>query len=68
MTMYNLIEHSSAYSMTPEILWQYYRHEPAIEDDGNIIYFPSDNSNSNSFKFKQEITGKRGNSGTKHLK
>ena len=47
-------------------LWQYYRDEPAIDGNGNID-FPADNNNSNSFKFKQQITGKTGNGGTKNV-
>ena len=32
-----------------------------------IIDFPADNNNSNSFEFKQQITGKTGNGGTKNV-
>ena len=48
MPMYNLIEYSNAYSKS---LWQYYRDEPAINDNCDIIDFSADNNNSNSFKF-----------------
>ena len=58
MPMYNLIEYSSAYSKTSGSFWQYYRDEPAIDDNGNIIDFPAGNNNSNSFKFKHQITDK----------
>ena len=33
----------------------------------HIIDFPQNNSNSNSFKFKQETTGQTGNGGTKDV-
>ena len=56
MHMYNLIEYGDAYSKKSGSWWQYYRDELAIGDNGNIIDFPADNSN--SFRFKQEITGK----------
>ena len=47
---------------------QYYRDEPAIENNNNINDFPTNNNNSkNSFKFKQQITGKTGNVGTKDV-
>ena len=66
MPMYNLMEYSSAYSKTSGSLWQYYRDEPAINDNGDVIDFPADNNN-NSSKFKQQITGKTGNGGTKNV-
>ena len=37
--MYNLIECSNNYSKTSGRLWQYYRGEPAINDDGNVADF-----------------------------
>ena len=54
--MYNLIEHTDAYSKTSRGLWQYYRREPALDNKNNIINFPADKNNSTSFKFKQQIT------------
>ena len=60
----NLIEYSDAYSKTSGDLWQYYRDEPVLDNNGNII----DNSNNNaSFTFQQQITGQTGNSGTKGI-
>ena len=44
--MYNLIEYSVTYSKTSERLWQYYRNETVLNDNGNIICFPYDNNNS----------------------
>ena len=67
MPMYNLIEYSDAYSKTLASLWQYYRDEPVLDNNGNIIYFPDDNNNSASFKFKQKITGQTGNDGRKDV-
>ena len=52
MPMYNLIKYSDAYSKKSGSLWQQYRHEPALDNNGNIIDFPDDNNNSASFKFK----------------
>ena len=45
--MYNLKEYSNAYSNTSGNLWQYYRDEPAIDANGNIIDFPANDNNSN---------------------
>ena len=67
MPMYNLIEYSNGYSKTSGSLWQYYRDEPALGGNDNIIDFPADNNNSYSFKFKQQIRGQIGNRGTKDV-
>ena len=48
--MYNLIEYNDAYLKTSGSSWQYYRNEPALNDNGHIIGFPDDN-NSSLFKF-----------------
>ena len=50
MPMYNLIEYSNDYAKTSGSLWQYYRDEP----NDNL-------ANSESFKFKVNITGKTSN-------
>ena len=65
--MYNLIEYSDTYLKTSASLWQYYKDEPALDNDGNIIDFPDDNNNSALFKFEQKITRQTGNSGTKDV-
>ena len=46
---------------------QYYRDEPALDANGDIIDFPANNNNSALFRFKQQITGQTGNSGTKDV-
>ena len=38
--------------MTSGSLWQYYKDEPALHNNNNIIDSPA-NNNSISFKFKQ---------------
>ena len=50
MPMYNLIEYSDNYAKTSGSLWQYYKDEP----NDNL-------ANSESFKFKVQITGKTPN-------
>ena len=55
MPMHNLIEYSNNYSKVTESLWQYYRDEPALTDDGTISNFHAAH-NSSSYKFKQKIT------------
>ena len=66
MPMYNLPEYINAYSKTSGGLWQYYRGGPALDNNGNIIDFLTDN-NGASFKFKQKITGKTGIDSTKDV-
>ena len=60
MPMYDLIEYSDAYLKTSGSLWQYYRDEPALDNNGNVIDFLEDNNNSASLKSKQKITGQTG--------
>ena len=66
MAMYNLIEYSDAYSKTSGSLWQYYRDEPALKNNGDIIDF-SENNNIRSFKFKQQNNRANRNAGTKDV-
>ena len=65
--MYNLIEYSDVYSKASGNLWQYYRDEPTLGNNGNIIDFLAKNNNNISFKFKYQITGQTGNSSTKNV-
>ena len=39
MSLYNLIKYSNNYSKTSRSLWQYYKDEPALNDDGTLCYF-----------------------------
>ena len=56
MPMYNLIDYSNNYSKTSGTLWEYYRDEPFLNDNGTIADFPADNNNNSvSFKFKTKI-------------
>ena len=63
--MYNLIEYGNSYSKTSGNLWQYYRDESALNDNGGIIDISDANNNSALFKFKQKLTGYTKNNGTK---
>ena len=67
MPMYNLIEYTNSYLKTSGRLWQYYRDEPALDNNVNIIDFPDDRNNSDSFKYKQKGNGQTGNGGTKDI-
>ena len=67
MPIYNLIKYSGAYSKTSGSLWQYYRDEPAPDNNNRIIDFSANNNSNISFKFKQQITGQTGNGGTKDV-
>ena len=53
MRMYSLIEYSDNYLKTSGSLWEYYRDEPFINDNGVIIDV-SDDPDSASFKYKQK--------------
>ena len=37
MPVYNFIEYSDVYLKTSEGLWQYYKDEPALDNNDNII-------------------------------
>ena len=39
MPVYNLIDYSDNYSKTSGSLWQYYREEPALDNNDNIVNF-----------------------------
>ena len=65
--MYNLIDYSDTYLKTSGSLWPYYIGEPVVNNKGNIIDFNADDNNSNSFKFKYQITGQTGNGRTKDV-
>ena len=67
MHIRNLIEYSDPYSKKSAILWQYYRDEPALDNNNNIIEFPADNNSSTSFKFKQQIALQQEKDGTKDV-
>ena len=62
--MYNLTEYSNVYSKTSGSLLQYYRDEPALDNDKNIIDFSRGSNNIMLFKLKQQITGQTSKSGT----
>ena len=59
MAVYDLIESSDAYSKASGSLRQYYRDEPATNNNGDIIDFPENNNKRNSLKFKQQKQGKQ---------
>ena len=54
--MYNLTEYSDNYLKTSGSSWQFYRDEPIVNADTDVIDFPDD-PNSASFKYKEKITG-----------
>ena len=64
MSMYTLTEYNDAYSKTSGSLQRYYRDEPALDNNGNVIDFPDDGNNSALFKSKQTMTGQTGNGAT----
>ena len=64
--MYNLIGYSDAYLKTSGSLWQSYRDEPDLHNNGEIIDL-SDNTKNASLKFIQKIAEQTGNGGTKDV-
>ena len=66
MPMYNLIEYSDNYCKTSGSLWQYFKDIPAVNNNGEIFYLALDNL-TNSFNFKEKITGQTGDNGTKEV-
>ena len=60
-----LMEYSDIYLKKSGRLWQNYRDEPALKDNGNIIYFSNDDNNNILFIFKQQIIEQTGKSDTK---
>ena len=59
-------KHQEVYSNTGN-LWRYYRDEPGLDGNSNVIDVPTDNNSGMSFKFEEIITGKTGNDGTKDV-
>ena len=57
MAVYNLIEYSDNYSKTSESLWQYYKDISLVNNVGDIVNFNGGDNTSDSFKFKEKITG-----------
>ena len=55
--MHRLIECSNAYLKISGSLWQYYRDEPALDNNGNVIDFPDNNNNSALFKLRKKEAG-----------
>ena len=60
MPVYNLIEYSDNYLKTSENLCQYCKDIPAVNNDGNIVYFNGANA-TDSFNIKTKITGQTNN-------
>ena len=66
MPMYDLIEYSDNYSKTSGGLWQYCKDTPAVNNNNAIVDF-TDNSLTDSVKFKVKMTGQTENGGTKNI-
>ena len=65
--MYNLIEYSDICSKTSTSLLRYYRDEPVLDDNDNLVDFYRDNI-TDPFKFKAKLTGQTNGAGTKYVK
>ena len=64
--LHHLIEYSGIYLKTSESLWQYCRDKPAVNDNGFIVDFNAFNV-TDSFYFKEKITGQTDDNGTKNV-
>ena len=68
MPMYKLIEYSDNYFKTSRILWHYCKDQPAVDNNGAIVYFIVANSITDSFKIKEKLTTQTSDNCTKMLK
>ena len=59
MPMYNLVVYSDNYSKLSEILWQYFRDEPALADKHDTADFNEGNADTNLFKTKKSNRSNR---------
>ena len=60
MSMYNLTQNNDLYSKISAILTQHYRDEPAVDANGAVANYNAANAFTDSFKIKEQITGKIG--------
>ena len=66
MPMYDLIEYSNYYSKISGSLWQYCKDIPVANSNGDIYF--NKTSVTESFNFKENMTGQTGDNGTMVLK
>ena len=66
MPMYNFIDYSNNYSKTFASLWQYCKDVLAVNNNGDIVDFNEANV-TDSFNFKEKITGQTGHDRTKDV-
>ena len=67
MPMYNLIEHSDNYAKASGSLWKYCLDIPPLDNNNNAITFFTEANLTESFNFKEKITGQTGDNGTKDV-
>ena len=67
ISMYNLWEYSNNYSKTSWSSFHYYRDEPALNNDGDVVDF-ADNNTADSFKSEEKITCQTCSDNTKKVK
>ena len=66
MPMYNLIEYKDTWPKTSGSSWQYCRDKPSVKDNGVIIAFNAAKV-TDSFSFKEKVTGQTDDNGTKDV-
>ena len=67
ISMYNLWEYSNNCSKKLWSSFHYYRDEPALNNDGDVVDF-ADNNTADSFKSKEKITCQTCSDSTKKVK
>ena len=66
MLVYHLIEYSDNYSKTSKRLFQCYKDQATLNNNGAIVEFVGDNA-TDLCKFNEVITGQTGNNSTKNV-
>ena len=66
MPMYDLIEYSDNYSKTSWSLWQCCKDKPAVNNNGAVVDF-NVASVTDLFSFKEKVTGRTVDDGTKDV-
>ena len=67
MSIYDLIEYSDNYSKKSEILFEFCRDVPTVDNSGAVTDFTESNATSDSLNGKVKLTGQTGNNGTKYV-
>ena len=67
MPMYNVLEYKDNYSKRSEILWQYCRDKPALDDNNATVNFNAAIDTTKPFNLKAKTAAQVGNNDTKDV-